>query len=57
MLGQGDAGKASFTVICLLPPQRSFLYMFPFKSIFVIAQCEMCCQKVTLGLVQVRANE
>lgn len=65
MLRPGDAGKASFTVICLLPPQPSYLYLFSFKSIFVIALCEMCCQKVTLGLVQkvtlglvqVRANE
>lgn len=57
MLRRGDAGKASFTVIHLLPPQLSYLYMFSFKSIFVIALCEMCCQKVTLGLVQVRADE
>lgn len=57
MLRQGNTEKASFTVICLLPPQWSFLYMFSFESIFVIALCEMCCQKVTLGLVQVRANE
>lgn len=57
MLRQGDAGKALFTVICLLPPQQSFLYMFSLKSVFVSALCEMCCQKVTLGLVQVRANE
>ena len=57
MLRQDDAGKASFTVIYQLPPQLIYLYVFSFKSILIIALCEMCCQKVTLSLVQVRANE
>lgn len=57
MLRQDDAGKASFTVIYQLPPQLNYLYMFPFKPILIIALCEMYCQKVTLSLAQVRANE